>query len=55
MKKTSKTKLRLDRETVRTLQAYELRQVDGGGAIPVTLIQCPPPPLTSDSRICCCA
>jgi hypothetical protein len=56
MKKTPKTKLRIEREVLRTLQAHELRQVDGGGALPESLIvQCPPPPLTQDSVRACCA
>jgi hypothetical protein len=55
MKKHPKTKLRIEREVLRTLQAHELRQVDGG-AIPTSLIiKCPPPPITGDSRIECCA
>lgn len=55
MNKPHKTRLRVQREVLRTLQTHELRQVDGGGAIPLTLIQCPPPPITGDSRLECCA
>lgn len=55
MKKHHKTRLRLERDTLRTLRAHELRQVDGGGAVPLTLIDCPPPPITGDSKIECCA
>jgi hypothetical protein len=56
MKKTKQIKLRLERETLRTLHAHELRHVDGGGAIPVSILdQCPPPPITGDSKIECCA
>lgn len=32
MKKTEKTKLRLEREALRILQVHELRQVEGGNA-----------------------
>jgi hypothetical protein len=51
----SKPRLRVAREVLRTLQTHELRQVGGGGAIPLTLFQCPPPPVTGDSRFVCCA
>jgi hypothetical protein len=56
MRKQHKTKLRIGREILRTLQAHELRQADGGNVVPVPLtpIQCPPPPITGDSvRECC--
>jgi hypothetical protein len=55
MKKTAKTKLRIAREVLRTLHDHELRQADGGGAIPVSVLKnCPPPPITGDSvRECC--
>ena len=55
MKKTHKIKLSLQREVLRTLQAHELRDVDGAGPIPVSLlVKCPPPPLTRDSVRACC-
>ena len=55
-KQHHKTKLSLEREILRTLHAHELRRVDGGGAIPVSIFEkCPPPPITGDSRIECCA
>lgn len=55
MNKPTKTKLRLERETLRSLRAHELRHVDGGGAIPVSILdQCPPPPITGDSKRECC-
>lgn len=55
MKKPHKTKLRLERETLRSLRAHELRHVDGAGAIPVSILDiCPPPPITGDSRRECC-
>ena len=53
-----KTRLRLEREILRTLHAHELRHVDGGGLnpLPVSIIdRCPPPPITGDSRRECCA
>jgi hypothetical protein len=56
MRKQHKIKLRIKREVLRTMQAHELRQVDGGNLVPVPLtpIQCPPPPITGDSvRECC--
>jgi hypothetical protein len=55
MKRPHRTRLRLEREVLRTLQAHELHQVDGAAAIPLTLFQCPPPPITGDSRFECCA
>ena len=56
MKKTAKIKLRIQREVVRALAAHELREVGGGGAIPISVFdKCPPPPITGDSRIECCA
>ena len=56
MKQHHRTKLRLERDTVRTLSAHELRQVDGAGAIPVSIIdRCPRPPITGDSKFECCA
>jgi hypothetical protein len=56
MKKTKQIKLQLVRDVVRALQSQELRQVDGGGAIPVSVLDiCPPPPITGDSRRECCA
>ena len=55
MKKPQKTRLRLEREVLRSLQAHELRQVEGGDAIPLTFIPCQPPPITGDSRLECCA
>ena len=59
-KQHHKTKLRIERETLRTLHAHELRHVDGAGAnpipIPASIIdRCPPPPITGDSRRECCA
>jgi hypothetical protein len=54
MKKPHKTRLHVQREILRALQSHELRDVDGAGAIPVTLIRCPPPPLTQDSVRACC-
>lgn len=52
-KKTPRTKLHINRETLRTLQVHELRQVDGGGVVPLSPL-CPPPPITGDSvRECC--
>jgi len=55
MKKTLKAKLHVQCEVLRMLRAHELRQVDGGGAIPVSIFEkCPPPPLTGDSRRECC-
>ncbi len=56
MKKHHKTRLRLERDTLRTLHAHELGQVDGAAAIPTSLIvQCPPPPLTQGTVNVCCA
>ena len=56
MKKNHKTRLRLEREILRSLRDHELRQIDGGGPIPVSIFdRCPPPPLTGDSKIECCA
>ena len=57
-KQYHKTKLCLERETLRTLHAHELRHVDGGGPIPLPgsiIDRCPPPPITGDSRRECCA
>ncbi len=48
MKKHHKTQLRLERETLRTLHAHELRQVEGGNE-PRNL------PRTGDSKNECCA
>lgn len=48
MKKTQKTKLRLEREALRTLQTHELRQVGGGDGAPM-------PDWTGDSKNVCCA
>ena len=54
-KQHHKTKLRLERETLRTLHDHELRRVDGGDPIPVSILdKCPPPPITGDSKIECC-
>lgn len=55
MKKTAKTKLRVEREVLRTLQAHELHRVDGGAAIPQTILFPCPVPLTGDSVRECCA
>jgi hypothetical protein len=56
MKKHHRTKLRVERETLRALHAHELRRVDGGGPIPISVFdRCPPPPITGDSRFECCA
>jgi hypothetical protein len=55
MKKPPRTRLRLARETLRSLHAHELRRADGGGAIPVSVLDiCPPPPITGDSKRECC-
>jgi natural product precursor len=49
MKKTQKTKLRLEREMVRALQTHELRQVEGGNDAPNR------GDWTGDSKNVCCA
>jgi hypothetical protein len=49
MKKTKWTKLRLERDLLRVLQAHELQQADGGGGTIERL------PQTGDSRDVCCA
>lgn len=55
MKNHHKTKLRLERETLRSLRAHELCHVDAAGAIPVSILDiCPPPPITGDSKRECC-
>jgi hypothetical protein len=46
-KQPHKTKLHVQREVVRALQAHELRQVEGGNL--------PELPWTSDSKRACCA
>ena len=48
MKKTKRTKLRLERDLLRVLRAQELQQADGGGTIERL-------PQTGDSRDVCCA
>ena len=49
MKKTlPKTKLRLEREALRTLQTHELHQVEGGNGLPNR-------GWTGDSKNECCA
>lgn len=53
MKKTKKTRLHVTREVLRALQSHELRQIEGGNA--ASLFDCPPPPLTGDSKVVCCA
>lgn len=56
MRKQPKARLRIEREVLRTLEARELRQANGGGALPVSVIDiCPPPPITGDSVKVCCA
>lgn len=49
MKNTRRTKLRVDRDVLRVLQAHELHQADGGGG---TIER---QPQTGDSRNVCCA
>ena len=49
MKRTRQTRLHVQREVIRALQAKELREVEGGGAHPEN------PPWTSDSKNACCA
>lgn len=55
MKRANKTRLHVEREVLRVLQDHELRRVEGGGAIPLTFDSCPPPPITGDSKVECCA
>ena len=56
MKKAPK-KLLLNRETLRRLGIEQVKLAAGAGVEPIgikTLIDCPPPPLTTDSvRECC--
>jgi hypothetical protein len=56
MRKQPRTRLRVARDVLRTLQAHELRRVDGGNAVPATILHpCPAPPITGDSVQVCCA
>jgi hypothetical protein len=50
MKKARKTRLHLDRDVLRLLQTYELRDVAAGGG---TIVR--PFPPTTDSEVACCA
>jgi hypothetical protein len=50
MKNTKRTKLRIERDVLRVLQAHELRQADGGNAGTIGRL-----PQTGDSRNECCA
>ena len=51
MKKTPK-KLVLSRETLKLLSAEQIHLALGGDT--TTLLNCPPPPFTTDSvRVCC--
>lgn len=43
MKKAKKTRLHVDRETLRVLEGHQLREVEGGR-----------PPATTDSEKACC-
>lgn len=55
MKRNKKTRLFVAREVLRVLGEHEQRLAQGGGPLPLTLLDCPRPPVTGDSQRICCA